>query len=243
MVRPAALPFAIAGAIAAFLAAGCSDSSSTTSSSGEYPTLLSVDPALFRGQVTCGAPGLERYVATVTDISVVPNALFSSLPTPCQTKVSFGSPVVGLYHYYTATIDGYDRTDIQAQVAGKREMVDSANTPVSPVWTTTCGHWPPIDAPDAAVDEDAAVEDAGADTSTSITPYMQLRSPTFAIGNVEVIFHGCLPLVAAEAPDASAPDDSSAFPEKSASPEQPGVGSLDPIASRDHDVDGGEPSR
>jgi len=201
MVRPAAKPFALACAVAAFLAAAaCSDSSNTTSSSGEYPTLLTVDPLLFRGSLPCGAPFLERYVATVTDVSVdAASPAAASLPTPCQNPVSFGDKVVAIYHYYTAVIDGYDRDDIAPEAPGQRPMYDAAKNLVLPRWTTTCG--------ELLVDGDGGADaDAEADATTVITPYMRLRAPTFAIGQVDVVMHGCLPFVESPAPDASVPD-------------------------------------
>jgi hypothetical protein len=213
MVRPAVSPFALACAVAAFLAAAaCSDSSSTTSTTGQYPTLLTVDPSLFRGTLQCGAPGLERYVASVTDVSVdAASFAATSLPTPCQSPVSFGDTVVAIYHRYTAVIDGYDRNDIAPEEPGQRQMFDADENPVSPIWTTTCGEVPVFvdtDA-DADADEDAA-SDAGVDADVAngfvFTPYIQLRAPTYTIGQVEVVMHGCLPLVASPAPDASAPD-------------------------------------
>jgi hypothetical protein len=209
MVRPAVTPFALACAVAAFLAAAaCSDSSNTTSTGGQYPTLLTVDPLLFRGTLPCGAPGLERYVATVTDVTDLSvdaaSPVASSLPTPCQTSVSFGDKVVAMYHYYTAVIDGYDRADIEAVEPGQRQMRDAATKEaVAPVWTTTCGERSVLDRDkDAAVDEDA---EAGAGTSY-YTPYMLLRWPTYAIGQADVVMHGCLPFVVSPAPDASVPD-------------------------------------
>lgn len=214
MVRPAVTPFALACAVAAFLAAAaCSDSSNTTSTGGEYPTLLTIDPLLFRGSIPCGAPGLGTYVATVTDISVdAASPVASSYPTPCQSPVSFGSclpsnqctrSVVAIYHYYTAAIDGYDRDDITPAEPGQRQMVDAATGDVVlPRWTTTCGELPGLlDDPDAAVDEDT-----GADVANGATPYMRLRAPTLAIGNINVVMHGCLPFGASPTPDASAPD-------------------------------------
>jgi len=221
MVRPAVSPFALACAVAAFLAAAaCSDSSNTTSTTGQYPTLLTVDPLLFRGTLQCGAPGLERYVASVTDVSVdAASFAATSLPTPCQSRVSFGDTVVAIYHLYTAVIDGYDRNDIAPAEPGQRQMFDADKNPVSPIWTTTCGEVPVFVDADAAADEDAAADDAAADDAAAdagadadvangyvVPPYIQLRAPTYTIGQVEVVMHGCLPLVALPAPDASAPD-------------------------------------
>jgi hypothetical protein len=205
MVRPAITPFAPACAVAAFLAAtGCSDSSGTTGTSGEYPTLLTIDPLLFRGTLPCGAPGLERYVATVTDLSVdAASPVASSLPTPCQSPVSFGETVVAIYHYYTAVIDGYDRNDIGPAEPGQRQMFDADKNLVLPAWTTTCGELPGL----IDSDKDAAPdEDAEAAAGNGITPYMRLRAPTFAIGQVDVVMHGCLPLVVSPMADASVPD-------------------------------------
>ena len=203
MVRPAAKPFALACAVAAFLAAAaCSDSSNTSPSSGEYPTLLTVDPLLFRGLLPCGAPGLETYVATVTDVTVdAASPAAASLPTPCQDPVSFGEKVVAIYHYYTAVIDGYDRSDIAPEAPGQRLMYDAAKNLVLPRWTTTCGELPGLVNRDGGDDDDAE-----ADVANGYTPYMLLRAPTFAIGQVDVVMHGCLPFVESPTPDASAPD-------------------------------------
>jgi hypothetical protein len=244
MVRPPVTPFALACAVAAFLAAAaCSDSSSTASSSGAYPTLLTVDPSLFRGTITCGAPGLERYVASVTDVSVdAASFAATSYPTPCQIPVSFGDKVVGIYHRYTAVIDGYDRNDIAPEEPGQRQMFDADKNLVLPIWTTTCGEVPVLVDRDGAADEDAEA-DAGADADAAnayVPPYIQLRAPTFAIGQVEVVMHGCLPFVASPASDASVPDASvpdASVPEDSSASAARASLTIPPIRTRSDSLD------
>jgi hypothetical protein len=214
MVRHAAKsPLALLLATTAVLSAGCFDTSSTITTA-DYPTRLTVDPVLFRGSLQCGAPGLARYVVTLTDVSVSPpRQLPASVPVACQNHLSFGEPAVlgdensaGVEHahYYTATVDGYNRDDVVPAGLGSRDMLDpSSGEVVVPTWMTTCGEVrsSPPDV-DADVDADfGAVEDGS-------RPYNSLRYPTRALSKAEVILHGCLPLSATATPDASTGDGS-----------------------------------
>jgi hypothetical protein len=200
---PAKSPFALLFAITSVLSAACFDTSSTITTA-DYPTVLTVDPTLFRGSLRCGAPNLERYVVTLFDVSVegIP-ALRPTVPVPCQSLVSFGEPFVTPLHYYTATIQGFDRVvepdpSGEGADAGNPKMLDpTSGEEVAPAWTTSCGALPPRPRADA---EDDATDDGP-------TPYNPLRYPTQVLGKIEVILHGCLPLAAT--PDASVDDGSS----------------------------------
>ncbi|HMI83007.1 MAG TPA: hypothetical protein VK550_02880 [Polyangiaceae bacterium] len=234
MVRPAATsPLAfIFLATTAVVSAACFDTSSSITTA-DYPTRLTADPALFLGSLRCGAPELERYVVTLFDVSVretrdVP--VTSSGPVACHDLVSFGEPRVISTHYYTATIDGYDREviadpDSDITVTGRPKMLDSSSREeISPIWTTTCGEVPP-----PAPEQDAeAVEDGP-------PAYNQLRFPTQVLGKTEVILHGCRPL-AALTPDAG-PDDDSGADRDASTDAQPPLDTSD-VA----EPDGGAPS-
>jgi hypothetical protein len=132
-----------ASLLAAALGLGCTDTSTGTATIAS-PTLVTVDPAEFRGGLLCGDfPGAwKTYVATLTDVTdpANPAVLASSRPVPCAMSVSFAFVVTG--HYYTTDIDGYDRSDITpvgGASSGSREMVDGLGSPVAPRWRTSCG--------------------------------------------------------------------------------------------------------
>jgi hypothetical protein len=142
-MRARPLPFCvIAGVICA---AGCS-SDEVTDSSVERPTLVEVSPAAFLGGLPCSeAPGaVRRYVATLTDVTPTDDAgtlrdfvLPSSGPLPCTQPVGFSFVVPG--RKYVASIDAYDRSDIQPLAPGSRDVVDfSGKTRVVPRWTAAC---------------------------------------------------------------------------------------------------------
>ena len=205
MVRPAATsPFALALATAAALSAGCFDTSSSVTTLS-YPMLLTVDPSHFRGRLTCGAPGLARYVVTIFNVSEdlptdceaspcprPPTA--TSIPVLCQHQVSFGEPPLKSQYYYTAIIEGYNRDDVLQKMPGSRDMYDpSSDEIIPPTWTTTCG--------DLGVPTPAA--DAEADATIDVPVYNPFRLPTRALTDREVILHGCLPFLEASRPDAS----------------------------------------
>ena len=201
MARPTATPpLAFLLATAAVLSAGCFDTSSSITNT-PYPTRLTIDPVSFRGMVSCGAPGLERYVVTlynVTSGAPAEKKMTSSGPVACSNFVSFGDTFVLSANFYTAAIDGYDRevTSMGGDFLNgiKPTILDpSTGEEVLPKWTTTCGEVESFDAgPDAL--EDGA------------PPYNRLRFPTLALGTAEVIMHGCLPLAAAPMVDASTGD-------------------------------------
>jgi hypothetical protein len=223
MVRLAATsPLALVLATTAALSAGCFDTSSS-STTLDYPTLLTVDPVHFRGGLSCGSPGLARYVVSLFDVSEPsmncaspPCATTTSIPVPCQHQVSFGEPPLQHAHYYIGIIDGYSRDDVRQREPGSRDMLDPASDEIiAPTWTTTCGELPP-DPPPA---EDAGLEDAEANRTTDAA-YNPLRFPTRVLDTAEVILHGCLPLAEASKPDAST-DDGSVPPEDASVDAQP----------------------
>jgi hypothetical protein len=208
------------GTAAVFLLPGCFDTSSNVTA-GEYPTILTVDPALFRGGLSCGAPGLVHYVATLTDVTAS-EQFPSTTPVACQSIVSYSEPKVRvgnhyitIGHLYVAAIDGYDRDGIEPESVGSRTMVDIATREVVPPrWTTTCGESSAVvqDAGngDAELDADPPTrsspqEDAGADADAP-PPYNPLRAPTQVIWKEEVILRGCYPLKDVSGPDASVGD-------------------------------------
>jgi hypothetical protein len=224
MIRLAATsPLALVFATTAALSAGCFDTASS-STTLNYPTLLTIDPFHFRGSVTCGAPGLARYVVTLFDVSEPPMNCASppcstttSIPVRCQHQVSFGEPPLQHLHYYTAIIEGYTRDDVKQREPGSRDMLDpSSDEIIAPTWTTTCGEVPPP-APPA---DDAGLEDAEANAATDGPPYNPLRFPTMVLQKAEVVMHGCAPLAEASKPDAST-DDGSVPPEDASADAQP----------------------
>lgn len=130
-------------ALASLLALGCVSGDGTAVGSAA-PTLVTVDPASFRGDVICGShPGAMRsYVATLTDVSVSPPfRLASSPPTPCEVAVSFAYVVPG--HSYVASIEAYDGTSLVPRggtTSGSPVMVDpQTGETVDPTWSTRCG--------------------------------------------------------------------------------------------------------
>ena len=216
MVRLAATsPFVLVFAAAGAFLAGCFDTSSSLVQL-DYPTLLTVEPLHFRGKLGCGAPGLERYVVTIFDVSESAPAcdappcprppIATSLPVRCQHQMSFGQPPLVPPRYYIATIDGYDRDDVLQKTVGSRDLYDPISEEiVPPTWTTTCGELPP-ERPD---------EDAAADAATDGRSYNPFRFPTLVREKAEVILHGCIPFTEANQADASVdagptpPDDAS----------------------------------
>ena len=212
---------AVACTAAALSSTACFDTSSNVAS-GTYPTILTVDPALFRGSLPCGAPGLVQYVATVTDITA-PETLPPSPPVSCENYASFGEPNpedpnargIQVDHLYIGVIDGYDR---RVELASDGLTIVDVDTKeaVSPRWRTTCGQslWALPDAgtdaepdPDAggglALTQDDAGDDAGADGPRL---FNTLRLPTQVIWKKEVILRGCYPLASTLGPDASVGD-------------------------------------
>ncbi len=129
--------------VASLLAFGCTSGDGSAVGTAA-PTLVTVDPASFRGDVVCGShPGAMRtYVATLTDVSVSPPfRLPSSPPTPCELAVSFAYVVPG--HSYVASIEAYDSETIAPRggaLSGSPVMIDpQSGESVAPVWSTHCG--------------------------------------------------------------------------------------------------------
>jgi hypothetical protein len=146
----------VVGCTASFLS-GCGGDSSTVTVE-PHPTIVELSPRDFLGSLTCGSAegNLQRYVATLTDVTRVDAegenesgagggpgepldfALPSSLPIRCEQGVAFGLVVSG--HFYTAKIDGYDRSDLEPMAEGAPILIDpSTKKPVAPRWTTSCG--------------------------------------------------------------------------------------------------------
>lgn len=123
---------------------GCSDDPELVIAV-EHPTLVEVSPSAFLGTVPClaGQGSMTRYVATLIDTTdpAQPFVLPSSPPIPCNATVGFSFVVPG--HTYAATIDGYDRDDLEPVAPGVRELVDPETQElVEPRWTTECGRRP-----------------------------------------------------------------------------------------------------
>jgi hypothetical protein len=206
MLRLAATsPLALVLVGTAALSAGCFDTSSTITTA-DYPTLLTVDPTHFRGNLTCGAPGLARYVVTLIDVTAVEeqekSPTVSAGPVPCQNFLSFGDSVIKNVHYYIGIVDGYERDDVRPAELGSRNMTDpSSGAVVPPTWTTTCGEVTSV-----PPEEDASSDAAEVDATADPRPFNPLRFPTLALARREVILHGCIPFTDVSRPDASVED-------------------------------------
>jgi hypothetical protein len=208
---PARSLFAVAGTAVALSSTACFNTSSNVTT-GEYPTILTIDPALFRGLLSCGAPGLVSYVATLTDVTDA-EVFPSTKPVACQAIVSYGEPTIEIDHQYVGAIDGYDRDGLVPQSVGSRTMIDAVTQEVVlPRWTTTCGEGRVVlgDGGEGDAEPDASPpslrapqDDAG---SADVKPYNYLRAPTQVLWKEEVILRGCYPLSAVLGPDASVAD-------------------------------------
>jgi hypothetical protein len=193
MLRPVAVSLCCVCLVSA-----CVDDSSTNTTVFA-PTLLTADPVTFLGTVRCGSE-LRKYVVTLFDVSTGSSVdLGSAPPTDCTLPTTFGTPIITSGRLYTAEIDGYDRDDIAPKdttTAGSREMIDPMGAPVAPRWTTSCGKL-------FVVSAEGSVPDG---------PLNPLRFPTVPLDNIEVVFHGCLPLQTEEMPDAGTVDGDDASP-------------------------------
>ena len=134
--------------------AGCS-SSGVAEVGVSHPTMIAVAPETFLGDVPCGEQGngLQRYVATLTDVTAridaaaggaggegdvaAPNGgqsdgaggegdftLPSSHPVPCLSGIGFGFVVPG--RHYAMRIEGYDTTALAPRAPGSPAMVTAA---------------------------------------------------------------------------------------------------------------------
>ena len=138
------------GMCLALLSFGCS-STNTSSTTPEAQTLIGVDPKDFMGTGVCGTK-IQRYVATLTDVtgpdgSIAsgtegiawrPFLVGSSPPTPCTAELAFGRAVA--YHAYEATLDGYDRADIEP-LASESSAMGVEGVYIPPLYTATCHGW------------------------------------------------------------------------------------------------------
>ena len=129
----------------------CSSTNANTTTP-EAQTLIGVDPADFMAAGSCDTRVL-RYVATLSDVtgsdnistsyvSLTPFVVGSSLPTFCNDPVVFGNVVA--YHAYVVALDGYDRSDIEAQYQGSSAM-HAGGDYVAPRWTASCHGWTAAD--------------------------------------------------------------------------------------------------
>lgn len=170
----------LSASVALVLVTGCSLLSSNTTTLNPAPTRVTVDPASFRGDVTCGdVPGAMRsYVAALRDVCT--GETFVSGLTPCTSTVSFFGVVAG--HGYVADVQGFD---VAAAPAGGAP---------APLWSTHCGP----DDTSAAACVDAT--DAGLEAGAVFYGYPDAGDVwpvTAAIEYDEVRVKGCRPLSAA----------------------------------------------
>jgi hypothetical protein len=221
---PATSRLALVCAASALFCAGCFDTSSDIITL-TYPTLLTVDPLLFRGNVSCGSPGLVRYVVTLEDVTDRRNivTLPSSVPVPCQSPISYGEGKIFADHFYSAIIEGYDREVHASDGADPRQMYDASGNPVSPAWTTLCGDDTPFD-PDASFDPNT---------------YDPLRNPTVVVPNTENVVRGCAAFAPLRPQDAAAPDSATPGDSGTSSDGAPRDGVLDMSADNQPPRDGG----
>lgn len=111
------------------------------SNSYEPQMAIMVSPADFLGDQACrDSGGLQRYQATLTDVTLGLDESFtlpSSKVISCNSTISF--EYVKEEHRYIASIVAFDRSDIKAQNPGSQVIVDTATgKSVTPRWTTTC---------------------------------------------------------------------------------------------------------
>lgn len=117
----------------------CSDDDDDDGTLYRPVTAIKVTPAAFLGDQACRAGGLERYQATLIDVTFGLDGAFtlpSSRIISCNSAVSFEFVEPG--QSYMATIAAFDRTDIKAQNPGSPVIVDSSGKSVVPRYTTTC---------------------------------------------------------------------------------------------------------
>jgi hypothetical protein len=126
-------------------------SSPSGESGRKPPTLVAVSPSDFLGDVPCAdaAGALRRYVVRLVDHGTpeeprsfeLPASVIAGpggyQPVSCTQAAVFGHVAPG--HKYSAIVEGYDRTDLQALGPGSPVLVDAAGNHVPPRWTTRCG--------------------------------------------------------------------------------------------------------
>ena len=151
-------------------ASGCSTSLSS-GGSGVSDGFLRVQPSSFLGDLSCNENGVQRYVATITNVGAVDRDSGtdastervivsiehpSSAPISCNRDANFAFIRPGIP--YNVEIDAYDRTDMIPLGTGSRIMVDPlTGETVFPRWVTHCGQLIEVDSgasePSLALDD------------------------------------------------------------------------------------------
>jgi hypothetical protein len=226
LARLLSIPLSVSaiGGIAVLFSA-CTESETTTTDIFAV-TSVSVNPEQFLGAVACVDGGMRRYVATLVDVSPLPNntggehaglALPSSEPTPCIAELRFERVVIG--REYVADVQGYDREDIvplgcfpdqTPGCAGSAVMVDRATGAyVAPRWKTSCGRHQGPPGLDAGVTFDAGPVQADSgvlgylDCRGQLPPVGQkpwLEGPVCVQDLTTITVRGCDPLRSVTSP-------------------------------------------
>lgn len=196
-------------ALALAVASGACNSTTGTATGLTPATAIVVDPAAFLGGVLCDStPGaMHRYVATLVDVSGLPEAgiqeieMPSSPPTPCYQKIQFERITPG--REYSAKIQGYDRADLRPSAIGSPIMIDATGAYVPPRWTTSCGGQEQLaDAGTALVDAATAARDGSIgildDCRRQLLPdggpTGDLGGPVCAYSYLTIVMRDCTPL-------------------------------------------------
>jgi hypothetical protein len=178
------------------IALGACTTSGSSGSSGPAPTMVSVDPSAFLGDVACSAaPGaLRSYVATLVDVTdpTEPFTLPSAQAVACSLPTGFYFVLPG--HTYLATVDGYEAPADElvpcgGATSGARRMLpkgktDCARDAVAPRWTAACGQATGTAAVSAEFANvlfgacDALVDHGASDTAIVVDPTSALGALT-----------------------------------------------------------------
>lgn len=158
----------------------------------EAVTSVNVTPAAFLGDQACRTSGgLQRYQATLIDVTAGLDEAFtlpSSRVVSCNSAISF--EFVAERHRYIATIAAFNRSDISAQNPGSPVIIDGQGKSVVPDWTTTCWGDDRVDYSSvsgmggAAPDEMGGTDGAGGELELGVIAYE----------NATTIVRGCDPL-------------------------------------------------
>ena len=125
--------------LAPFILWACSDDD-PDESLYQPTTAVRVTPEAFLGDQACRTNGgLQRYQATLVDVTGGLEGAFilpSSRVVSCNSAISFEFVQRG--SRYMATIVAFNRSDIRAQNPGSQVIVDENGKSVVADWTTTC---------------------------------------------------------------------------------------------------------